>query len=209
MYTYSQTRKFFTYVILTLLLFAKLGDKALAYAAEPKDQIQSTVEQIIQLITSDNLEDGSIDDRKREEILAIVDQRFNFQLMSRLALGKAWAGRSDEEQGAFVRLFSELLKKTYVRRVESYAGEKVVFSREDIKRDLAQVHGLFFKNDKEIPIVYKLKRQDDQWKVFDVVIEGASIIKQYRRQFAQILKEEKFQDLIIRLEEKVKLLSNS
>nr|MBF0221756.1 ABC transporter substrate-binding protein [Desulfobulbaceae bacterium] len=168
-----------------------------------------TVERIIQVVTDQALKGEENSEKRKNTILQLVDQRFNFQLMSRLALGDNWDSLTVEEQAGFVVLFSDLLKKTYIRRIESYSDEKVVFSKENVKDNLALVYSQFVKDTSEISIIYKLKKEGDEWLVFDVVIEGASVIKQYRRQFSEIITAEKFDGLMLRLQEKIKLSNAS
>lgn len=188
----------------TMFLFV-LGFVAVvsAEASLPIDSIKMTVERIIQVVTDQAFQGEENSTKRKDTIIQLVDQRFNFQLMSRLALGDNWDGLTEEEQAGFVGLFSDLLKKTYIRRIESYSNEKVIFSKENVKDNLAMVYSQFVKDTSEISIIYKLKKEGEEWLVFDVVIEGASVIKQYRRQFSQIIAEEKFEGLKQRLEEKI------
>jgi phospholipid transport system substrate-binding protein len=186
------------------VIFLGLVVVASAEASLPIDSMKMTVERIIQVVTDQTLQGEKNLIKRREAITKLVDQRFNFQLMSRLALGDNWDARSEAERAQFVALFSNLLKKTYIKRIESYSEEKVFFTKQDIKDNLAIVFSQFVKENSEVSIIYKLKKDGEDWLVFDVVIEGASVIKQYRRQFSNIILEEHFEGLIQRLEEKIK-----
>jgi len=189
--------------VIPFVFIAFVVAAASAEANLPMDSIKMTVEHIIQVVTDQTLQGDENYTKRREAIVRLVDQRFNFQLMARLALGDNWDGRTEAERAQFVSLFSDLLKKTYIRRIESYSQEKVLFTKQDIKNNLAIVFSQFIKENNEVSIIYKLKKDGDNWLVFDVVIEGASVIKQYRRQFSNIISEEHFEGLILRLEEKI------
>lgn len=175
-----------------------------AQSEEPIETVKKTVEGIITLLTDATYKAEDQHEARRQRIVALIEQRFDFALMSQLALGDTWKERSEDEQANFTRLFSDLLKTTYIRRIESYSDEKVSFDKQVLKNDLAMVYSLFSKNNSEFSIIYKLQKSDNDWHVYDVIIEGASIIKQYRRQFSQIVQQENFQGLIKRLEEKMR-----
>lgn len=202
------SRKLLSTAVVTLCLLG-LVNAASAEASLPIDSVKLTVERIIHVLTDGTMQGIENTDKRREAILQLVNQRFNFQLMSRLALGENWDSRTDDERVVFVDLFSDLLKKNYIRRIESYSNEKVVFTKQDIKKNLAMVYSQFVKDNTEIAVIYKMKKDGDDWLIFDVVIEGASVIKQYRRQFLHIITEEQFEGLIHRLEEKVNTASAS
>lgn len=176
----------------------------------PTKQIQTSVDAIIAILKEDALLGIEKSEIKKGKILEEVDRRFNFNLMSKLSLGNAWDQISEQQQAQFARLFGDLLKNTYINRIEGYSDEKVVYGQEFIKDDLAQVSSMFEKNNERMSIVYKLRREKDiQWLVYDVIIEGASIIKQYRRQFAEIMDREDFNGLILRLEDKMKAINTN
>jgi len=182
---------------------AAAADEAGA-AIGPKAAVKESVDQVISLLTDTAYaKDPAL---RREKILDAIDHRFDFELMSRLALGKTWKTISDEQQKMFVGLFASLLQNTYIKRIESYSDEKIEFTREKVKKSLAVVYSVFKKNNEDYSIVYKLKNTNNDWLVYDVIIEGASIVKQYRRQFSRIVAEESFDSLVARLDEKVKKL---
>lgn len=203
-FVFVQKLRPLVFCLIGLIFFGMVTTGWAESSSLPIDSIKMTVERIIEVISDHSLQGDENAVRRRNAILDLVNQRFDFKLMSRLALGENWDNRTESEQLSFVTLFSELLKTTYIRRIESYSNEKVIFSKQDIKKNLAMVYSQFVKDNTEISIIYKLKKDGDQWLVFDVVIEGASVIKQYRRQFSLIIDHEKFEGLIMRLEEKVK-----
>jgi phospholipid transport system substrate-binding protein len=197
-----------TFKILAVTIIVLLFCQVRAYAAgQPIVQIKATVDQAISLLNDKALQGAAKHDARQSRLFKLVDQRFDFPLMGRLALGRAWAGADRGERQRFVHLFAQLLKNTYIRRVDSYAAEKIIFKKQIVRKDLALVYSYYDKNNEKFSINYKMKRNNDgQWLVFDVVIEGVSVVKQYRQQFQEILKNESMQALNKRLADKVKAL---
>jgi len=136
-------------------------------------------------------------------IMAEVDRRFDFVEMSMRALGRPWRGLNREQRVEFVRLFSELLKKTYIRRIESYSDEKVEFRKENRDGKRAMVYSAIIRGDQEIPINYAMKLKKGTWRVYDVVIEGVSLVRNYRTEFSRVLRKEKYAGLVSRLRRKI------
>ena len=202
--------KFYTCLFLFLIGLCSPWSPVFADTDGPLVQIKSSVENVIGILTDESLQGESKKEAKRSRILNEVERRFNFRLMAELALGNVWARISERQQDEFARLFGDLLKNTYIKRVEGYSGEMVVYGKELVKENLAQVSSIFEKNNTQMSIVYKMRKENgQQWLVYDVVIEGASIVKQYRRQFAQIIDQEEFNGLMIRLEDKMKTIKNN
>lgn len=176
-----------------------------ASAVGPMEQIKSTVTGIIGVMQ--NKEFGQADKKslRREKIMAYVNQRFDFEEISRQALAGKWRELNPEQQKNFVSLFSELLKNTYIGRVEAYSDEAVKFDKEVFDgehRSKAVVYTKVMKNNQEIPINYKLMVRNDDWFVYDVMIEGVSLVRNYRTEFARILNQEQYAGLVKRLQEK-------
>ena len=201
-------RKILLGTLVFFLSIWNLSGVCFANNDSPLEQVRFSVENVISILQDKNLQEEHKKATKRGLIMEEVEKRFNFHLMAKLSLGKVWVGLSEKQQDEFEWLFSDLLKNTYINRVEGYSDEKVVYGKELIKNDLAQVSSIFEKNNSQLSIIYKMRRENGlQWLVYDVVIEGASLIKQYRRQFAQIIDKEEFKGLIIRLEDKMKAIN--
>jgi phospholipid transport system substrate-binding protein len=123
--------------------------------------------------------------------------------MSRRSLGRHWAQRSEQEKKEFVRLFGQLLERTYIDKVEGYSGEKVNYLGERVDGDYAEVEvKIVTKKNTEIMVLYKLRTRDQKWWVYDMVIEGVSLVNNYRTQFTDILAKSSFEGLMKKLKEK-------
>jgi phospholipid transport system substrate-binding protein len=198
-------RKTATVMLITITAIALSAGIPCAKATTPLEQVKGTVEGILALMRDEALSDPLKKAERREMIIARIDARFNFEEMSRRSLAKAWKGLSNEEKDQFVKLFSELLKNNYIGRIESYSDEIMDYAKEVInqnKKTRAKVYTNILRNGSEIPINYVLMKKGEEWFVYDVDIEGVSLVRNYRSEFKRILSKEKFAGLIKRLQEK-------
>ncbi|MDH3360302.1 MAG: ABC transporter substrate-binding protein [Desulfobulbaceae bacterium] len=196
------------FVIALLLLFFMVAGLQVATgsALGPLEQVKESVDAIMSIVKDNKpkVEGEKLADSFRQQIMDIVYERFDFRAMSRLALARYWKTITPQEQDHFVFLFSKSLENTYYDKISSYSGEKVVFTgQEDKSHGRVSVSSVLIHNNVQTPIVYSLRQKDDKWVVYDVVIEGVSLILNYRTQFAQIIEKEKYAGLVKRLEEKV------
>jgi phospholipid transport system substrate-binding protein len=179
---------------------------ASATTGGPTDQARVAADQIITLLQNRELE---LAERNRR-ITELVKANFDFTSMAQAVLGTHWRNAAPEQRQRFIKLFSELLEATYRGRLEAYtaeyAGEKVQYVQETIKGDRAQVETIVVTKSARIPISYRMIRNADQWRVYDVVIEGVSLIRNYRGTYDEILSKEGFDGLFARMESKAEEL---
>lgn len=187
-------------IIFTLLLFSFFHQTALASEEEPLQPLEETVEKILFILRSNENSDWA---KTRQKIYAIIQTRFDFQEQSRLVLASHWKERSTEEKEQFISLFSKHQEHVYLNRLKGYSGEKVQFTKQIIKKEKAAVFSAIIKNTEEIPIVYRVKKKQGKWLVYDMIIDGVSLVKNYRKQFSVIIEKEKFSGLIRKMEEKI------
>ncbi|MDH3392404.1 MAG: ABC transporter substrate-binding protein [Desulfobulbaceae bacterium] len=175
-----------------------------AAASEPIDQMKGSVDAILRIVRDHKPElNGELAASFRQQIIDLVYDRFDFRAMSQLALARNWKTISAPEQDHFVFLFAKLLENTYYDRINSYSGEEVIFKEQQKKDDKAMVSSVVVKNNTETPVVYKLRNKNDKWLVYDVIIEGVSLVRNYRTQFDSIIEKEKYPGLVKRLEDKI------
>ena len=145
-------------------------------------------------------------DKKKERIQRlkeIVNPLFDYEEMARRTLGPHWRRRTPQEQQEFVKLFRNYLENTYSDKVDLYAGEKVVYGREAVEDDYAQVETTFISAKGEgFSVVYRLRRVGGKWKVYDAVVENISIVNNYRSQFDRVISKSSFEELKRLLKEK-------
>jgi phospholipid transport system substrate-binding protein len=173
-------------------------------AGVPTDKVKQTTDKILSIVTDPALKEPSREVERRKLIRKAVDERFDWEEMSRRSLGPNWAARTAEEKKDFVDLFGRLLERTYLDKVEGYAGEKVNYLGESVEQDYAVVEvKIVTTKNTEIPVKYRLRKKGDDWFVYDISIEGVSLVNNYRVQFNNILARGSYQELVKRLKEKV------
>lgn len=191
----------------TLLLFLLsmfCGGSAAASVDGPLDHVKRAVDEIMVVLKDEKLAQPDFRDERRATVTLIIDKSFDYYEMSRRTLARHWKQRSADEQERFVELFSRLLENTYITKMDTYSGEKVVFKKKAVRGDKAIVYSDLIRNNVATPINYRLKNSSGKWLIYDVVIEGVSLVRNYRTQFNSILKKEKFAVLLERIEDKIK-----
>jgi len=175
-------------------------------AADPMDEVKQTTDKILSIVTNPTLKAPPKTEEREKLIRQAVDERFDWEEMARRSLGIHWAARTAEEKKEFVRLFSDLVERTYMKKVEDYSGEKVLYEGESKEGNYASVRvKIVTKRGEDIPVEYRLKKEKDDWFVYDVSIEGVSLVNNYRTQFNSILSQSSYENLIKRLREKAEL----
>jgi phospholipid transport system substrate-binding protein len=175
-----------------------------AFADSPTDQIKSTVDQVIQILTNPQLQGEEKKQERRKKLREAIFVRFDFQEMARRSLGAHWQRRTPEQQAEFIKVFSDLLEQTYVDKIESYNNEKFIYTNERVDGPYAEV-GSKMRNSKgeEFSINYKLHRAGEDWRVYDLVIENVSLVNNYRSQFNRILTSSTYDELVLKIKAKL------
>jgi len=179
-----------------------------APVASPREVVQSAVNRVIvalQRVDVDTPEASPTNKRltaeqRRVEIRRVAADLFDFDDISRRALSRYWAGRTAEEQAEFVRLFTNLLERSYIGRIEAYSGEKIVYVGESVDGQFATVRSkVITRRNTETPLDYRLQLKDGRWKVYDILIDHASFVSTYRSEFTRIMQRESYAALLDRL----------
>ena len=192
------------YLFLWFVVFVLGVVPLLAFAGVPTEQIKGTTDKIISILTDPDLKGPSQAEKRRALIRKTADERFDWQEMSRRSLGRHWTKLNEEERKTFVNLFSQLLERTYMEKVEDYSGEKVTYIGDTVDGDYATVEmKVLTSKNVDIPVVNKVKKNGEQWMIYDVSIEGVSLVNNYRTQFNSILSKSSFSELLAKLREKV------
>ena len=143
---------------------------------------------------------------KEDKVHSISEELFDFVVLSKRSLGRRWNDLSLEKRKEFVELYKLLLQDSYTRRIISYEDEKVIFGKEmRYSERIAEVRTTLVTNTNDIPINYRLIKMKEQWKVYDVVIEGVSLVTTYRNQFREVLANRTLEDLFEILRKKVNM----
>ena len=187
-----------------VLILMTLVFPATSFAGEATKEIKETTDKIIAII-SDPAFKGTNKRSERDRLLRkVVDERFDWREMSRRTLARHWKERSDKEKRLFVDLFGKLLERTYMDRVGGYSGEKVLYEGEKVdgKYGIVKVK-IITKKETEIPVKYRVKKKKGEWFIYDISVQGISLINNYRKQFNSIIIKSSFNDLMKKLKAKV------
>ena len=180
-----------------------LGITVPGLAGEPTEKIRQITDKILSIVSDPALKDPSKVKERRNLIRSAVDERFDWEEMARRSLARHWDQRTAEEKKEFVRLFADLLERTYMGKVEDYSGEKVRYEGETTEGDYAVVKiKIVTKKNKDILVDYRLKKRGNDWFVYDVSIEGVSLVNNYRTQFSSIILQSSYENLVKKLRDK-------
>jgi phospholipid transport system substrate-binding protein len=174
------------------------------WAATPKETVEAGVNNLLKTL-GDPAFKAKPEDERISIIGAEIEKVFDFEELSRRTLGRDWKKMKPEQQKEFVQLFRELLQGVYADRLLAYSDQKIIFGKETmLKKGRAEVQSYLQTSDsKKIPLFYRLTDKSGSWKVYDVIIEGVSMVKNYRTQFRQILAKDSPDKLLQVLRDKV------
>lgn len=187
------------------LLLLLLAFSSVALAGEPQDRLKGGIDKVIAILSDPALKGAAKRAERQNKLRAVADSFFDWRELSRRALAENWNKYTPKQQDEFVASFSELLQKTYIRKLEKYNNEKVSYVKEQIEGNHAFINTLVVMKDKSIPINYVMIKRD-QWMVYDVMVEGVSLVKNYRSQFSKVLSKESPEALLQRIKDKIKAL---
>jgi phospholipid transport system substrate-binding protein len=191
--------------IVTAGLVALLAATSVSAApASPTDAVRTTVGGVIDVLKA-RAPGGEVD---RERISELIRDRFYFRGMAQSILGPGWRSASQPEQERFVDLFSKMLINLYMGRIEAYTNETVEYDKEEVQDNRASVETNIVTKDAKIPLRYSLIDKGGEWLVYDVVIEGVSLIRNYRTSYREILRNDGMEGLLTRIETKLKELES-
>ena len=185
---------------LPLLIAALLAHALLAsatQAGEPSEVVRKGIHGVLEILEQPELKAPEKKAERRNRMRKIIHQYFDFEEMSRRSLARAWRKRTLKEKAEFIELFSYFMERNYAGTLESYTNEKVVLGKETIDEEFAKVDTVIITtNQKEVDIVYRLHKVEGEWRVYDVVVEGVSLIKNYRDQFRSIIRRTSYANLV-------------
>ena len=176
-----------------------------ALADTPLSEVKATTEKVLLLLKDSKLQGDAKKTERRQLVRSEMEKRFAWEDSAKACLGKHWLKRTPAEKTEFVKLFSEFLKDTYSDKVATYYGDldKVDYQGEKIQADYASVKLVLTTKAKvDHPLEYRMEKAGDDWKVYDVVIEGVSMVKNYRDQFDAIIAKSSYEELIKEIKNK-------
>jgi len=185
------------HLMLGLLAGAGVYAPGPARAGAPTDQLKAAVEQIVRVLEDPSLRAGARAPERRAAIRKEAEGVFDFAETAKRALGRHWQGLSDKDRQEFTGLFTDLIERAYISKIERYSGERIAYAGESVEGGLATVRTRFVtKQGTEVPVDYRMQQRSDRWLVYDVSVEGVSLINNYRTQFDKIIQTSSYAELV-------------
>jgi phospholipid transport system substrate-binding protein len=189
-----------TALVIVVMLAVAMAAGRDAWAGAPTEQLRTQIERAIKVLEDPELAKESRMPERRAAIRQIANEIFDFTETTRRSLGPHWQARTPQEREEITRLFADLLERSYIGKIEMYSGEKIQFIGDSIDGDQANVRTrLVTRQGTEVPVDYRMHRVGDRWLSYDVVIEGVSLVANYRAQFNKIIQTSGYASLVKRL----------
>lgn len=169
--------------------------------ATPTDDVKKTVDEVVRIVSDKEMKKNS--QKRRQSLKKTISVIFDYDEMAKRSLGKHWNQRTAAEKKQFTELFATLLENSYADKIESYNNEKIVYIKDSLDGDYSEVKSkvVTAKRD-EFTLDYRLLKQNGKWMVYDVVIEGVSLVSNYRSQFNRIITANGYPELVKKLQNK-------
>ena len=196
----KRQRFFIHLVVVGLMIHLSMVSECFA-DSEVTSQLKDTIEKVIKIVQDEALTNDK--QARRVALRKIIAERFNYRQMVMRSLAKNWDVRSDQERQEFIALFKSLLENSYANKLEAYKDEEINYLDEMIKGEYALVKTEVVRKSSTIGVDYKLIQENGNWKVYDFVIEGVSMIRNYRSQFTKIIRRDSYEVLVQKLTEKI------
>ncbi len=198
----QNARKYLNFILgLAILLVFSAPQGIMAQPTAITKNLKKTINQVIDILQDEKFKADP--DARRAILRKTIDKRFNYQQMAVRALAKNWGPRSPEERVEFVKLFRKLLERSYANKIENFGNGEIRYKDEVIKGKFAMVKTEVQQHGKFVSLDYKLIKEKGNWKVYDFIISGVSMIRNYRTQFSKTLKDKSFKELMENLEQSV------
>ncbi|MFQ5827936.1 MAG: phospholipid-binding protein MlaC [Candidatus Methylomirabilia bacterium] len=174
-----------------------------AWSASPTEQLKSSINKAVAVLQDPALKENSRLHERRSAIREIANNTFDFRETAKRSLARHWRIRTPGEQDEFVEIFGNLLERSYFSRIDQYGGERITYQGERIDGDRATVRStIVTKQGTDVPVDYRMLKRGDRWLVYDVIIEGVSLVSNYRTQFNKIIRVSSYEELMKRMKAK-------
>jgi phospholipid transport system substrate-binding protein len=201
---YSKQLSLISVFLLMVWMLLSGGERALASSEnDPLVQVQKSVDEILMILQSEELQTLEKKDERKQRILTVVNRMFDFRGMARSSLGQNWNSLTTEERDSFVSLFASLIEQRYIGKIDAYSNQKVIYKNQRVRNNKARVYTAIIDKDLEIPIDYSLQMSQGKWLIKDLKIEKVSLIANYRRDFNSIIRKEQFAGLVEKITEQL------
>ena len=191
---------------LSLFLIALIYSLAFGSSGQilepPTDVVRSTLTEVFRILEDERLKDPAKLIPRRHMLEEVIASHFDYEEMSKRSLAAHWVPRTAGERAEFVELFKSFLSDRYAEKIESYSGEQVAYLSERIEGNYAEVRTELRSSKVAIPMDYRLHGKDGTWHAYDLIVDGVSLVKNYRSQFEKIIRSSSYQELVRQLRER-------
>jgi phospholipid transport system substrate-binding protein len=191
--------KICSYLLAGILCFLLAAPQAVR-ASTVTDEVRKTVDEVVRIVSDKEMKKPSNEQKRRKALKQAIGSIFDYGEMAQRSLAQYWRERTPAERKEFVQLFETVLENSYAKKIESYNNEKIRYIRETVDGDYAEVRSkvITAKRD-EYSLDYRLLKENNKWMVYDVIIEGVSLVSNYRGQFGKIIRSEGYPELVKKL----------
>jgi phospholipid transport system substrate-binding protein len=194
---------------LLLALILVVGGGVVLAETTPTVAVKETIDKVLAVLADRTLKNPANQTERRVKLEEIIGGRFDYEEMAKRTLPTQWKSLSTDQQKQFVTLFQQFLTSSYVGNVEGYSGEQIEYGKERQKGTFAEVQTKVVSPKVQIPLDYRLINKAGEWRVYDVIIDGVSLMKNYRGQFSRIIDSSSFEALLDKLRNKTDLSASS
>jgi len=188
-------------VVQLIVLGLSLFVGTLGFGAEsPTEVVRTTINEVIRILNDDSLKSPAKLLHRRRLLEQVIAQRFDYAEMSKRALAVHWTPLTKEQRDEFVDLFKGFLSDRYASKIEGYAGEQVDYLGERLDGQYAEVRTKLRSSKVEIPMDYRLINKGGRWYAYDIIVDGISLVKNYRSQFDKIIRSGSYEEVVRRLQ---------
>ncbi len=191
----------YTWVYSLIAVFLLLGSGQVFAGSQITADVKGTIDQVLEILSDENLKKDPV--LRRKKLRQVIGVRFNYKQMVMRSLAKNYNDRSDAERKEFTGLFKKLLENSYANKIENYRNETINYVDEQVKGKYALVRTQIVRKDGVIDVDYKMLKSNGEWLVYDFVIEGVSLVRNYRSQFSKIISTESYAALVSKLSKKI------
>ncbi|MCM2356775.1 MAG: ABC transporter substrate-binding protein [Geobacteraceae bacterium] len=190
-------------MIVALLLWSVIAAAPVMAVASVTDEVKKTVDEVVRIVSDKELKKPQNEQKRRRELKAAIGRNFDYGEMAQRSMGRHWKERSPAERKEFTQLFETLLENSYAGKIESYNQEKIVYLKETAEGEYAEVKSkVVTARRDEYSLDYRLLNKGGRWMIYDIVIEGVSLVSNYRNQFNKIIIGQGYGELVKKLRTK-------
>lgn len=190
-------------------VFLLFGGASPGASLSPTETVKTTIDEVFRILSDEKMKQPEQLAARRKLLEQVIGSRFDYKEMSKRSLAAHWRNLTEAEQTEFVALFKAFLSDSYAGKIEAYSGEDVQYLNERRKDGFAEVQTKIVSTKVDFPMDYRLLNKSGGWFVYDVVVDGISLVKNYRSQFKKIIRTSSYEDLVEKLRKRVESLNTA